>query len=57
MCGRRDERSELHLPHYALHGGMRQKSDETALKAMRFPNFWGDSSHDPAAINHWPRGN
>ena len=53
MYGRRDERSELRLQYYGL-----EKCDKQRLKpAMRSPNFWAGCSQDPAAINHWPRGN
>ena len=30
---------------------------EAAPTAMRSPNFWAGCSQDPAAVNHWPRGN
>ena len=36
---------------------MRQTKVEAAPTAMRSPNFWAGCSQDPAAINHWPRGN
>ena len=38
-------------------GEMRQTKVEAAPTAMRSPNFWAGCSQDPAAINHWPRGN
>ena len=38
-------------------GEMRQTNVEAAPTAMRSPNFWAGCSQDPAAINHWPRGN
>ena len=51
MYGRRGERSELRLQE------MRQTKVEAAPTAIRSPNFWAGCSQDPAAINHWPRGN
>ena len=53
MYGRRGERSELRLQYY----GLEQTKVEAAPTAMHSPNFWAGCSQDPAAINHWPRGN
>ena len=38
-------------------GEMRQTKVEAEATAMRSPNFGAGCSQDPAAINHWPRGN
>ena len=55
MYGRRV--SKLSSTFNTRAGEMRQIDIEAAPTAMRSPNFWAGCSQDPAAINHWPRGN
>ena len=50
-------RAKRALPSILRAGEMRQTKIEAAPTAMRSPNFWAGCSQDPAAINHWPRGN
>ena len=57
MYGRRSSLAPLAPPSILRAGEMRQTKVEAAPTAMRSPNFWAGCSQDPAAINHWTRGN